>query len=93
MNLINFNIYFSLKIVLSVTSQLLPIATARELKEKQKERELNLTLSSETNSGETDNYEDSSSNSLPDSIEGEGPSYSDRKGKLHIIPGGETFGY
>ena len=78
--------------VLSVTSQLLPIATARELKEKQKERELNLTLSSETNSGETDNYEDSSSNSLPDSIEGEGPSYSDRKGKLHIITGGKTFG-
>ena len=65
----------------SVTSQLLPIATARELKEKQKERELNLTFSSENNSGETDNYEDSSSNSLPDSIEGEGPSYSARKGK------------
>ena len=81
MNLINFNIYFSLKIVLSVTSQLLPIATARELKEKQKKRELNLTLASETNSGETDNYEDSSSNSLPDSIEGEGLSCSDRKGK------------
>ena len=66
--------------ILSVTSQLLPIATVNELKEKQKERELNLTLGSETNSGETDNYEDSSSNSLPDSIEGEGLCYVDRKG-------------
>ena len=65
--------------MLSVTSQLLPNETARELKEKQKERELNSTLSSENNSGETDTYEDSSSNSLPDSIEGEGRSFVDGK--------------
>ena len=71
--------------MLSVTSQLLPNETARELKEKQKERELNSTLSSENNSGETDTYEDSSSNSLPDSIEGDGRSYVDGKGEYKSL--------
>ena len=73
-----------------VTSQLLPNETAKELKEKQKERELNSTLSSENNSGETDTYEDSSSNSLTDSIDGDGRSYVDGKGehisRLYIDP-------
>ena len=42
-----------------------------------KENEADVTLSSENNSGEADLYEDSSTTiSIPDSIEGDGPSYS-----------------
>ena len=43
-------------------------------------KELDHALSSETTSGETDTYEDSSSMSLPDSIDGDGPSLIERNG-------------
>ena len=51
----------------------------REDNEILKDNETDLTLSSENNSGETDLYEESSSISLPDSIDGDAPSYSTSK--------------
>lgn len=44
-------------------------------------KELDHALSSETTSGETDTYEDSSSMSLPDSIDGDGQSLIERNGE------------
>ena len=44
-------------------------------------KELDHALSSETTSGDTDTYEDSSSMSLPDSIDGDGPSLIERNGE------------
>ena len=47
----------------------------------EKDNETDITISSENNSGETDIYEDSSSISLPDSIDGDGPNYTNRNSK------------
>jgi hypothetical protein len=64
----------------SVTNQLCSKKYSKETNEILKDNEVDTTLSSENNSGETDLYEDSSTTiSLPDSIEGDGPSYSTSK--------------
>ena len=63
-----------------VTGQICSNKSSKETNGNLKNNEVDITLSSENNSGETDVYEDSSTTiSIPDSIEGDAPSYSTSK--------------